>query len=44
MLSNIQAEIDELKTDRLLNSDPQFSSNREPANEGFYITAEGRLY
>ena len=24
MLSNIQAEIDELKTDQLLNNDPQF--------------------
>jgi DNA-binding PadR family transcriptional regulator len=44
ILNDTISYIDELKDDGLLTNDPQFSNNREPQDQGFYITASGRLY
>ena len=44
ILSSIKVQIDELRDDELLRNDPQFSNNREPQDQGFYVTAGGRLY
>jgi hypothetical protein len=44
MVNSIQVQIETLKTDQLLANDPQFSNNREVHDQGFYVTAEGRLY
>jgi hypothetical protein len=40
----VKNQIDKLKNDGLLENDRQFSDNREHEDQGFYVTAAGRLF